>query len=141
MIVPQDVQPIPLWQVAVFLGAAYLTATTVRSYRRRARETPLAGPPNPSWLFGVTAKVLNNPDASSIYEAWVEQYGTVFRAPAPLGANRVVLTDPKAITHFYTSETWTYCQTKLARVAIEGLFGRGLLWAEGESHKRYVLFR
>ncbi|EIW62267.1 cytochrome P450 [Trametes versicolor FP-101664 SS1] len=75
-------------------------------------------------------------DTSNLYEVWADKYGSVFSVPAPLGGTRVVLTDPKAIAHFYTHETFTYVQTKLARVAIENLFGRGLLWAEGESHKR-----
>ena len=121
MILPQEVQSVPLWQLVAACGAAYAAFSLVRSYRRNARATHLSGPPSPSWLFGVTKLVLNNPDAPSIYEAWVEQYGPIFRAPAPLGSDRVILTDPKAITHFYTSETWTYVQTKLSRVAIEGL--------------------
>ncbi|KAH9936872.1 cytochrome P450 [Epithele typhae] len=138
MTLSQDLLPAlpPLWQLALLGGAAYAATTWYGAARRRARATPLAGPLRPSWLFGVTKQVLNNPDAPAIYEGWVEEYGAVFVAPAPLGATRVVLTDPKAVAHFYAAETWTYVQTKLARVAIEGLFGRGLLWAEGESHKR-----
>ncbi|KAI0751771.1 cytochrome P450 [Daedaleopsis nitida] len=132
-VVPTD---FPVWKAALALAAAYVVRSLVKSYRFRARSTPLAGPPSPSWLFGVTKLVMNNPDAPRIYEEWVQQYGSVFRAPSPFGGNRVVLTDPKAIAHFYSVETWTYVQTRLARVAIEGLFGRGLLWAEGESHKR-----
>ena len=64
---------------------------------------------------------MNNPDASSMYEAWVHQFGTVFKIPAPMGDTRVILTDPKAIAHFYSVETWTYVQTRLSRVAIENL--------------------
>ncbi|KAI0751770.1 hypothetical protein C8Q80DRAFT_1268958 [Daedaleopsis nitida] len=87
-----------------------------------------------------------------LYEEWTQRYSAVFRVPAPLGSTRVVLTDPKAVAQFYSVETWTYVQTMffLFRVAIESMrmvtwpwnrrhmaqLGRGLLWAEGEAHKR-----
>ncbi|RDX44734.1 cytochrome P450 [Lentinus brumalis] len=136
MIIPQEVRSVSLWQVALVLGVVYVAHKLLKSYRVRARSTPLAMPPRPSWFFGVSRLIINNPDASSMYEDWVQQFGSVFKIPAPLGGTRVILTDPKAIAHFYSVETWTYVQTKLSRVAIENLFGRGLLWAEGESHKR-----
>ncbi|KAI0773614.1 cytochrome P450 [Fomes fomentarius] len=136
MIIPTDIQTVPLWNVVLVFTAIYIAHHLVKAYRFRARSTPLAGPPRPSWLFGVSRLVVNNPNASTIYEEWVDKYGSVFLAPAPLGSKRVILTDPKAIAHFYSVETWTYVNTKLSRVAIENLFGRGLLWAEGDSHKR-----
>nr|VWP00746.1 N/A [Ganoderma boninense] len=137
MIIPADmVSPLPLWQLAAVLAAAYFAHSFLRARRKAARETPLGCPPRQSWLFGIRNLSPANSDAGALYEAWIDEYGPVYRVPAPLGSTRVVLTDPKAIAHFYSVETWTYVQTKLARVAIEGLLGRGLLWAEGESHKR-----
>ncbi|TBU29145.1 cytochrome P450 [Dichomitus squalens] len=137
MVVLSDVVgPLPLWQAAAVLAAVCFAYSYIQTRRKVARATPLAGPPSPSWLFGVRHLVSNSPEAPAIYERWSEEFGSVYRIPAPLGSTQVVLTDPKAIAHFYSEETWTYVQTKLSRVAIEGLFGRGLLWAEGESHKR-----
>ncbi|KAI1792527.1 cytochrome P450 [Ganoderma leucocontextum] len=137
MIIPTDIiRSLPLWQVTAVLVAVHFAHRFVRARRKASRETPLACPQRQSWLFGIRNLIANNPDSGSIYEAWIDEYGSVYRVPAPLGSTRVILTDPKAIAHFYSVETWTYVQTKLARVAIEGLLGRGLLWAEGESHKR-----
>ncbi|OJT02316.1 11-oxo-beta-amyrin 30-oxidase [Trametes pubescens] len=136
MIIPSDLQPVSGWSVSLVLLAAYVLYKFARSYATRGPATPLAGPARTSWLFGAADVIRNAPNASNLYEVWADKYGSVFRVPAPLGGTRVVLTDPKAIAHFYTHETFTYVQTKLARVAIENLFGRGLLWAEGESHKR-----
>ncbi len=121
MIIPQEVRSVSLWQVALVLGVVYVAHKLLKSYRVRARSTPLAMPPRPSWFFGVSRLIINNPDASSMYEDWVQQFGSVFKIPAPLGGTRVILTDPKAIAHFYSVETWTYVQTKLSRVAIENL--------------------
>ena len=107
--------------IALVVGLVYVAHGLVKSYRARARSTPLGCPPRPSWLFGMSRLIMNNPDASSLYEAWVHQFGTVFKIPAPMGDTRVILTDPKAIAHFYSVETWTYVQTRLSRVAIENL--------------------
>ncbi|KAI0368462.1 cytochrome P450 [Pilatotrama ljubarskyi] len=136
MIIPPDIQQVSALYVALILAAAYLVYMFGQSYRKRSRATPLAGPPSPSWLFGISRVAANNPEGAALYDEWAEQYGPVFRVPAPLGSTRVVLMDPKAVAHFYSLETFTYVQTALSRVAIENLFGRGLLWAEGESHKR-----
>ncbi|KAI0829191.1 cytochrome P450 [Trametes gibbosa] len=125
-----------VWTAGLLIGAVYVLYKLARSFRKRSHATPLSGPPSPSWLFGVSKVVGNHPSTSSLYEQWAEQYGSVYRVPSPLGSSRVVLTDPKAIAHFYSLETFTYVQTTLSRVAIENLFGRGLLWAEGDSHKR-----
>ena len=122
MIIPGDiVRPLPLWQVAAILVTIYFAHSYVQARRKAARETPLACPPSPSWLFGVRNLIANNLDSGAIYEAWAEEFGPVFRVPAPFGSTKVVLTDPKAIAHFYSEETWTYVQTRLSRVAIEGL--------------------
>ncbi|KAL7281930.1 hypothetical protein ACG7TL_003397 [Trametes sanguinea] len=136
MIISPDVQTISAWNVFLVSAAIYVLYKVAQSFARRSRTTPLAGPPSTSWIFGIRRAGNDTEDAAIMYEEWAEQYGPVYRVPAPFGSTRVVLTDPKAIAHFYAHETFTYIQTKLSRVAIENLFGRGLLWAEGESHKR-----
>ncbi|OBZ66782.1 GDP-L-fucose synthase [Grifola frondosa] len=146
--------------VVGILGASlvlWVLSKVFQTLRIRFRTTPLKGPPNPSLLLGIGRFLTNAPNSSDIFEAWAEQYGLAYHIPAPLGGTRVVLCDPKAILHFYSLETFTYVQTALARIAIEAMvlfyvrshvkghknltgyvsqFGRGLLWAEGESHKR-----
>ena len=122
MIIPADVlRPLPVWQLVGVLVLVYIANGFLQSRRKATRETPLASPPRPSWLFGAHQGLMNNPDIAAIYEAWIEEYGSVFRIPAAFGSNRVILADPKAIAHFYSEETWTYVQTRLSRVAIEGL--------------------
>ncbi|EPS95222.1 hypothetical protein FOMPIDRAFT_87477 [Fomitopsis schrenkii] len=104
--------------------------------RSRARTTPLAGPPNPNFLLGAGRFIVKSPDAGSLYEEWAEKYGAVFRIPATLGLSRIALCDPKAIQHFYSRETYGYVQSTMTKRAIESMVGRGVLWAEGDSHKR-----
>ncbi|KAJ3570409.1 hypothetical protein NP233_g4425 [Leucocoprinus birnbaumii] len=98
--------------------------------------TPLKGPKNISFIFGFYRYIQEQDDPGAVYEAWSKEYGPAFTVPGPFGTKRVVICDPKANTHFYSRETYGYVQPKLARVFIENLFGRGLLWSEGDSHKR-----
>ncbi|KAI0637564.1 cytochrome P450 [Trametes polyzona] len=136
MIIPPDLQPVSAWNVGLILLAIYLAYKVGRSFLKRPNATPLAGPPRPSWIFGISRAAGGQLNTAALYEDWAAQYGSVYRVPTALGSTTVILMDPKAVSHFYTHETYTYVQTKLSRVAIENLFGRGLLWAEGESHKR-----
>ena len=122
MITPSDLVRLPLlWRVAAVFAAVYFTHSYVQARRKAAHKTPLASPPNPSWLFGILKLVVNNPHQAFIFETWAEEFGSVFRVSAPLGSSTVVLADPKAIAHFYAEETWTYVHTRLSRVGIEYL--------------------
>ncbi|KAJ7695855.1 cytochrome P450 [Mycena olivaceomarginata] len=86
------------------------SSSLLRSFRRianrNARGTKLNGPPNESLIFGLTRKLAQAPDSG-------------------IGRSRVVL-----------MERSVYIRQKLYRAIVAKLFGRGLLWAEGESHKR-----
>ncbi|KAF7976119.1 hypothetical protein HWV62_7559 [Athelia sp. TMB] len=107
------------------------------SRRRRSRETPLNGPASLSWFFGVS-KVINEAggDSSLMFEKWAGEYGSVYRIPTLLGGTQLVLCDPKAIAHYYSKETYGYVLTGFSRMLVETMIGRGLMWAEGDSHKR-----
>ncbi|THH10066.1 hypothetical protein EW146_g8484 [Bondarzewia mesenterica] len=104
--------------------------------RARARSTRLRGPANQDWVFGFGKIIRNSEDAAGMYEGWASKYGVVYSVPAALGSHRVVLMDPKAISHFYARDTNEYTQDAFQKLSIEKVAGRGLLWADGESHKR-----
>ncbi|KAL5488445.1 hypothetical protein ACEPAI_6563 [Sanghuangporus weigelae] len=97
--------------------------------------TKLKGPPSSSWIFGVTKEVFKG-DSGALYEQWAKEYGPVYQIPTPLGGRRTILTDPKAVAYFYSKETFTCVQSNFSKRLIENLLGRGLLWSEGESHRR-----
>ncbi|KAG6375251.1 cytochrome P450 [Boletus reticuloceps] len=122
---------------AVVAGTAiWAFLKLVRMSRRRVRTTRLKGPPSPSFMFGVGKILLEAEDPTSIYESWADEYGAAYEAPATLGRRRVILYDPKAIAHFHAKQTWTYVRTPMAKKSIEHGFGRGIFWADGESHSR-----
>ncbi|EEB93191.1 hypothetical protein MPER_08190 [Moniliophthora perniciosa FA553] len=109
----------------------------LRRRRQRSYTTPLTGPPSNSLIFGLS-KHLNslNVDSGERIEQWAKEYGSVFKIPTVMGGAKIVVCDPRAVRDFYSKETWTYVGTPLSKRFIERAFGRGLLWAEGESHKR-----
>lgn len=73
-----------------------------------------------------------------LYEAWEVEYGSVFTIPWTPGQDRIVLADPKAVAHFFARDTLTYVQSVYTRALFGALFGKGILTAEGETHKRCV---
>ncbi|KAJ7031179.1 cytochrome P450 [Mycena alexandri] len=112
--------------------------TKLFSYVSRAGSltTKLNGPPSQSRIFGLLRYRLDAPDISTDYEEWAARYGPVFEIPVMFGAKQIMLTDPKALTHCYNSERAVYVKTNIQRLFIDEIFGRGVLSAEGENHKR-----
>ena len=110
---------LPGWELLCALLATYYAVYTVaRNRRSNTQATPLAGPPSPSWLWGVP-RSLKNPGSGAIYDKWINQYGSVFRVPGPLGSSRVVLTDPKAVAHFYSLNGWTYVWPRIPSIMVK----------------------
>ncbi|KAG2339039.1 cytochrome P450 [Suillus weaverae] len=105
-------------------------------YRQRKRTTRIRGPQSPSWLFGFAKTVNSAAIITELYEHWAREYGPVYKVPHVFGLSRVVLWDPKAISYFFARDTWLYNQTAFNKAAIRTTVGRGVLWADGESHKR-----
>jgi cytochrome P450 len=124
-------------EASILVASGYIGYALFRRFRRPC-STPLKGPPTTgrNFLFGVLPDILKAPYPGALYEGWAAQFGSVFSVPAPLGSKSLVLTDPKAIAHFSARETYGYVQTPRAKHLLEKLIGRGLFWAEGNSHKR-----
>ncbi|KAK7044905.1 cytochrome P450 [Favolaschia claudopus] len=122
---------------AVFLST-YLCYTLFQSLRRRRRSTRLNGPSTTfsNYIFGLRPLLTKLPDPGAAYEEWAQRYGAVYSIPALLGNRTVVLTDTKSIAHFAARETYGYVMSPNAKHFQERLLGRGLFWAEGDSHKR-----
>ncbi|KAJ7753314.1 cytochrome P450 [Mycena maculata] len=102
----------------------------------RRRSTALKGPSSSNFLFGAMPSIMKALDSGAIYEKWAATYGSVFAIPTILGRKTVILSDPKAIQHLFSRDAYGYVQRPPAKRFTERLIGRGLFWAEGDSHKR-----
>jgi cytochrome P450 len=87
-------------------------------------------------VFGFAKIVLDSTVTTELYERWAREYGPVYKVPGILGQSKVILWDPKAISHFFARDTWLYNQTQFNKSVVRTTIGRGVLWADGESHKR-----
>lgn len=116
----------------LILASLYL----LQVYRRSQRATRIRGPPSPGWAFGLAKTMLDSTISTELYERCAREYGSVYKVPGVFGQAKVILWDPKAISHFFARDTWLYNQTPFNKIAVRTTIGRGVLWADGESHKR-----
>ncbi|KAF8875998.1 cytochrome P450 [Infundibulicybe gibba] len=121
--------------ISLLLGFALFRALSERMRIRRG-TTALGGPENKSVIFGMSRFLYTAPDSGLLYEQWMEEYGPAYQLTTVLGAQQVVLCDPKAISHFFSRDTFGYERLSGFRKMIQLLVGKGVLWAEGDSHKR-----
>lgn len=103
----------------VLLGLWICTKLFLRVWRRDSHTTKLAGPPSPNRFLGLMREISQASDSSAMYEEWAARYGAVFQIPAELGRKKIVLTDPKAVTHFYSSERAVYVKADNDRLFID----------------------
>ncbi|KAJ6473158.1 cytochrome P450 [Mycena sanguinolenta] len=123
--------------VLVLAAGFWLFSKVVRHLaKRNVPGIKLNGPPSENLVFGVSRKLAEAPDSGMLYQEWAEKYGPVYQVPIGFRGRKIVLCDPKAVNHFYSMERSIYVKSKWGRSVIANLFGRGLFWAEGESHKR-----
>ncbi|KAF8869331.1 cytochrome P450 [Mucidula mucida] len=113
----------------MFISMLYLliSALVVFSYLRFRRRISIAhvkGPPSPSWLYGTTDF------------RWQDQYGGVVRVRAPLGEDRLFITDPKAIQYIYHTANYRFPKPTGRQAIMRSVFGPGLTTSEGDDHRR-----
>ncbi|KAG0691804.1 cytochrome P450, partial [Suillus ampliporus] len=131
------VRSVGAFNVACSFAALWAFVKVLKTLRWRLKTTQLRGPPRSSLVYGVSNDLLPYKDRAALYEHWAKEYGVAYMIPGVLGQNIIILCDPKAIAHFYARETWTYVRTPLELKVMEVSIGRGLLWAHGESHRRW----
>ncbi|KAG2040943.1 cytochrome P450 [Suillus americanus] len=130
------VRSVGAFNVVCSFAALWTFVKVIRALRWRLRSTQLLGPPRTSFIYGVSNDLASSTDSATMYEHWAQEYGVAYMIPSVLGQTTIVLSDPKAIAHFCARESWTYVQTPLSLALIENLVGRGVLWSQGESHRR-----
>ncbi|KAG6329015.1 hypothetical protein ID866_10074 [Astraeus odoratus] len=127
---------VTLFNVVAVIATTWILRVAIRAVLRRLRMTRLRGPPRMGFISGRAKQLFESTDAGSLYEAWANECGLVYEVPTAFGGNKIVLCDPKALAHFYAKETWTYVHIPQASAWLKRNFGRGILWAQGEGHKR-----
>ncbi|KAF9649252.1 cytochrome P450 [Thelephora ganbajun] len=120
-------------QLAAFGGAVAVTYTVYWRYTRISLDD-VPGPDNPSFLHG-HQPFLQDAEAGELENHYLTTYGSIVRWKGPLGEDRLWIADPKAIFRILHSvDLWV--KTAAHREIHAVLLDRGLLWAEGDAHRR-----
>lgn len=105
--------------IALVLLGLWVVSKLIGTLRQRGNTTNLKGPASQHWLFGIQKYLMNSKDQSLEYEKWADEYGSAYMIPTPLFGQKLILADPKGITHFYSRETFGYVQTELGHASLE----------------------
>lgn len=106
-------------------------------YRKATRISVahVRGPPAESFTLGNLPNLFQSQvgDADFKYQ---KEYGDIVRIKGAFGEDRLLISDPKALQYIFHTSGYNFLKwperTEISRV----LMGRGLLWADGETHRR-----
>ncbi|KAI0027308.1 cytochrome P450 [Vararia minispora EC-137] len=129
-------QPFALALLLVLAAPAYLAALLAYNVLR-ARASPLSalpGPPRASLLRGSFPSAPEAESAPRIAR-WLAKYGPAIRLSGLKQTQRMVTVDLKAIQHVLGSG-YLYHKPDHVRFLLGAGLGEGLLFAEGETHRR-----
>ncbi|KAI6040778.1 cytochrome P450 [Pisolithus marmoratus] len=122
--------------IAIGLAAVWVLRLAIHTTWKKSGRTKLRGPKGASLLFGVGKELFESPDMGAMFEAWSKEYGVTYEIPMICGQTRTILCDPKAVAYFFAKDTWSYVNTPELKAIVARLLGKGLFYAEGESHRR-----
>ncbi|KAI9465874.1 cytochrome P450 [Lactarius psammicola] len=115
-----------------------VSSAFIWGFWRAKQKSPLVdlpGPPPESFLLGNLRQLMR--EQVGIYDVkWQEKYGMVARIKAPLGNDRLWISDPKAIQYILQTARYTFVKPYAARFALNAATGPGVNGAEGENHYR-----
>ncbi|KAJ7754569.1 cytochrome P450 [Mycena metata] len=123
------------------LFALSVLLTLYHIYRRwnRISVADIPGPEPDSFLLGNQVEYYQSQAAEARPHftdfKWQARFGHVVRVHGILGTDRLLISDPKAIRHIYTSG-YNIRKTDFRSEVTRTLTGPGLAWANDETHRR-----
>ncbi|RDB25147.1 hypothetical protein Hypma_007406 [Hypsizygus marmoreus] len=120
----------------VFLSL--LATSLYKLYQRLTRISisHVPGPQSESFLLGNLPEYLQSQAGEADFK-WQAQFGDVVRLKALFGEDRLLISDPKAIQYIYQTSGYNFAKQTERRELSRIISGRGILWAEGDDHKRH----
>ncbi|KIM48379.1 hypothetical protein M413DRAFT_16317 [Hebeloma cylindrosporum] len=122
---------------APFVAVALLVVL-YQIYRRFTRTTisDLPGPEPESFILGNLRQYFQS-QAGDIDFEWQEAYGDVVRFKGPFGEDRLLISDPKALQYIFQTAGYRFGKQAERREIAIMLSGRGIVWSDGDDHKRH----
>ncbi|KAK0484070.1 cytochrome P450 [Armillaria novae-zelandiae] len=106
---------------------------------KRLKPISIANVPGPqwkSWLYGNLPELLKG-EAGEMDFKWQGQYGDIVRVRAPLGEDRLLVSDPKALQYIYQASGYGFIKPPGRKELGRLITGTGILYVEGDHHKRH----
>ncbi|KAF8904748.1 cytochrome P450 [Gymnopilus junonius] len=123
--------------LAIGLSIVLLLTTSSYVFKKLSGSSPISkipGPPSSSFLFGHLRELLKG-QVGEFQFKWKEQYGNVIRYKGILGEDCLIISDPRAIHHI-SNHPDEFTKHPVLKEISRMLFGRGLVWADGDDHRR-----
>lgn len=126
--------PRVIWALA-FCTFALVLINRVRDRSFNVKRLPI--PSGGRFLWGHELDIWKAAVGSK-YTEWFNKFGPVYRVKGALfHPDILVVADRAAINHILSTKVYTYEKAPPARPIIGRLVGEGIIWAEGEQHKRF----
>ncbi|KAF8645774.1 hypothetical protein AX16_007583 [Volvariella volvacea WC 439] len=120
--------------IAAFLVLIFF-AKLYQHYKRISISL-VPGPEPESILLGNMRELFQS-QASEADFKWQGEYGDIVRLKGPLGEDRLLVSDPKALQYIYHTAGYKFFKQKARREISRIISGRGIFWADGNDHKRH----
>ncbi|EKM53352.1 uncharacterized protein PHACADRAFT_259665 [Phanerochaete carnosa HHB-10118-sp] len=119
--------------LAVVLVAALLWSLRRRFAKISLRDVP--GPKPQSFWLGNLKQLYLQQVGEGDFELQ-KQYGGIARVRGSLGGESLWISDPKALQYIYVTSGYRFTKTPERRALSRLHSGHGLVWADGEDHKK-----
>ncbi|KAK4702381.1 hypothetical protein P7C70_g3843, partial [Phenoliferia sp. Uapishka_3] len=120
---------------SVSLIVCILHRLFIRPLLSPLRDIP--GPPSASIVYGNLQRIIAEQPGTA-HREWSEKYGKggVVRYRGFFGEDRIFFTDPAALSHILVTHSYDYPKPQEVRGNLSRILGKGILFAEGEDHRR-----
>ncbi|KAJ8585149.1 cytochrome P450 [Rhizopogon salebrosus TDB-379] len=122
----------------IFIAACFAALVIVHRVHRRYTRISLADIPGPkpaSFLMGNMKELYQGQAAEADFK-WQARYGGVVRFKALCGEDQLMISDPAALHHIFVKTGYRFPKPEDRNVLAKLINGKGILWAEGDVHKR-----
>ncbi|KAG1836307.1 cytochrome P450 [Suillus subluteus] len=124
---------------SVFITAGFAALAIVYGVYRRYSHISLAdipGPESASFIMG-NLKELHQDQAADADFKWQAQYGNIVRFKGSFGEDQLMVSDPAALQYMFAKSAYRFPKPPDRRVLSHFINGKGIIWAEGDDHKRH----
>ncbi|KAG1737830.1 cytochrome P450 [Suillus paluster] len=122
----------------VFVTAGFAALVIVYGvYRRYTRIslTDVPGPDSASFIMGNMKELYQGQAAEADFK-WQAQYGNVIRFKSAFGEDQLMISDPAALQYIFVKSGYRFPKQCDRRVLSQMINGKGIIWADGDDHKR-----